>query len=122
MMTDTRDTTDSSDTDAVLDVYNGEYCYLGEDGEGYHHHYHEAENTIYVTTERYERYTPEHTGLYYIRVTGEVDHIEDLDKYDDRDLTVWLDYIDETRNWESLEVMMLSECLKPIQQYLNRSQ
>jgi len=75
------------------------YGYLGEDGDGYHHHIDEVTNTIYVTSSRAERFLPEGAGLYWFRVHGPIDHVEELDQYADRDTNQWITYVDSVRGW-----------------------
>lgn len=91
---------DVEQDDVVLERPGSEYGYLGRDGEGYHHHVDEATDTVYVTTDKYERVLPEGAGLYWFRVAGDVDHVEDLDRYDDRGLAEWVQYVDAARGWD----------------------
>ena len=75
------------------------YGYLGEDGDGYHHHIDEVTNTIYVTDEPYQRTLPAGAAIYRITLYGNVNHIEDLNLHDDKDLSDWVAYIDSKRGW-----------------------
>ena len=95
----TVDVSDGEKNDIVLERSGSYYGYLGEDGEGYHHHVDEATNTIYVTDNRAERFLPEGAGLYWFRVRGDVDHVEALEQYDDRDRTHWIAYVESVRGW-----------------------
>ncbi|TYL37243.1 hypothetical protein CV102_18185 [Natronococcus pandeyae] len=101
-MSDTPSTTvDVSDSknDRRLKRPSRDYGYLGEDGEGFHHHVDEATNTIYVTTSHAERFYPENANTQWFRISGNVDHVEDLEQYDDRGLTEWIAYVDSVRGW-----------------------
>ncbi|SDD43745.1 hypothetical protein [Natrinema hispanicum] len=81
----------------VLEQSGSYYGYLGQDGEGFHHHVDEATNTVYVTTDRAERFLPENAGVYWFRVCGESDHIEELEQDGDRDR--WIAYVESVRGW-----------------------
>ncbi len=85
--------------DIVLERPNYQYGYLGCDGEGYYHHVDKVTNTIYVTDEPYERTLPAGAAIYRITVRGDVNHIENLDSHDDKDLSDWVAYIDAKRGW-----------------------
>ena len=87
---------DGQQDDIVLEQSGSYYGYLGEDGEGYHHHVDEATNTVYVTPDRAERFLPENAGVYWFRVCGELDHTEKLEQ-DDRDR--WVAYVESVRGW-----------------------
>ena len=95
---------DAPEANIVLERSGSYYGYLGEDGEGYHHHVDEATNTIYVTDNRAERFLPEGAGLYWFRVRGDIDHVEDLEQYDDRDRTHWIAYVESVRGWRERPV------------------
>ena len=95
----TVDVSDGEKNDIVLERSGSYYGYLGEDGEGYHHHVDEATNTIYVTESRAERFLPQGAGLYWFRVRGDVDHVEDLEQHTTRDRTDWIAYVESVRGW-----------------------
>ena len=90
---------DAPQANIVLERSGSYYGYLGEDGEGYHHHVDEATNTIYVTDNRADRFLPEGAGLYWFRVRGDVDHVEDLEQHTTRDRTDWIAYVESVRGW-----------------------
>ena len=90
---------DAQTEDVVLERPNYQYGYLGRDGEGYYHHVDEVTNTIYVTDEPYKRTLPAGAAIYRITLYGNVNHIEDLDIHDDKDLRDWVAYIDSKRGW-----------------------
>lgn len=100
MATTTSTTVDVSDrqqNNIILEQSGSYYGYLGKDGEGFHHHIDEATNTVYVTPDRAERFLPDNAGLYWFRVYGEADHIEELEQDEDRDR--WIAYVDSVRGW-----------------------
>ena len=86
--------------DVVLERPNYQYGYLGRDGEGYYHHVDEVTNTIYVTDEPYKRTLPAGAAIYRITLYGNVNHIENLDSHDDKNLRDWVAYIDSKRGWD----------------------
>ena len=90
---------DAQQTDIAFERSGSDYGYLGKDGEGYHHHVDKVTNTIYVTQSRAERFLPEGAALYWFRVRGEIDHVEELEQYDDRDIDQWVAYVDSVRGW-----------------------
>ena len=90
---------DAQQATIVLEQSGSYYGYLGEDGEGYHHHVDEATNTVYVTEHRAERFLPQGAGLYWFRIRGDVDHVEDLEQHDNHDLTHWIAYVESVRGW-----------------------
>ncbi|WP_255191921.1 hypothetical protein [Natronobeatus ordinarius] len=92
-------TEDALNEDVVLERPNYHYGYLGRDGEGYYHHVDEVTNTIYVTDEPYERTLPAGGAIYRITLYGNVNHIEDLNLHDDKDLSDWVAYVDSKRGW-----------------------
>ncbi|MDF9745845.1 hypothetical protein [Natrinema salsiterrestre] len=75
---------DAQQDDIVLKQSGSYYVYLGTDGKGYHHHVDEATNTVYVTPGHAERFLPDNAGLYWFRVRGDLDHIEDIEQDKDR--------------------------------------
>jgi len=95
----TVDVSERHENNTAFERSGSYYGYLGEDGDGYHHHIDEVTNTIYVTSTRAERFLPEGAGLYWFRVHGPIDHVEELDQYDDRDTNQWIAYVDSVRGW-----------------------
>ncbi|ERJ05121.1 hypothetical protein HLRTI_002920 [Halorhabdus tiamatea SARL4B] len=85
-----------------IEIADGDYGYIGVDEEGNHHHYHEGENTIYVTSKAAEEFVPEGTVLYYYRIQGEIEEEVDLDKdvFEDKKVVDWIAFIDENRGWQ----------------------
>ncbi|MHC3438946.1 hypothetical protein ACYJ1Y_12820 [Natrialbaceae archaeon A-gly3] len=92
-------TEDAQTENIVLKRPKYQYGYLGRDGEGYYHHVDEVTNTIYVTDEPYERTLPAGAAIYRITLYGDVNHVEDLNVHDDKDLSDWVAYIDLKRGW-----------------------
>ena len=90
---------DAQQATIVLEQSGSYYGYLGEDGEGYHHHVDEATNTIYVTESRAERFRPQGAGLYWFRVRGDIDHVEALEQHPTHDLADWIAYVESVRGW-----------------------
>jgi hypothetical protein len=97
--TTTHETVSDSQQNSVLERSSHDYSYLGQDGEGFHHHVDEATTTVYVTTARAERFRPDSTDRAWVRVCGDVDHVEPLEQHDDRGLTEWVAYVDSVRGW-----------------------
>lgn len=91
---------DAQTEDIVLERPNYQYGYLGRDAEGYYHHVDEATNTIYVTDEPYERTLPDGAAIYVITVRGEVDHVVNLDEFEDLDLRDWIGHVEYKRGWD----------------------
>ncbi|MFC6764795.1 hypothetical protein [Natrinema soli] len=77
------------------------YCYLGEDSEGKHHHLNEDENTVYVTDRPHETFVPAGKSLNRYRLVGKLEHVENLDAHDEKDLETWVKFIRSTRGWEN---------------------
>ncbi|WP_254761503.1 hypothetical protein [Natrinema marinum] len=100
----TVDVSDGQQNEIILEQSGSYYDYLGKDGEGYHHHVDEATNTVYVTPDRAERFLPDDAGLYWFRVRGELDHIEELERDEDRDK--WVAYVDSVRGWTDRPVCL----------------
>jgi len=90
---------DAQQANIVLERSRSYYGYLGEDGEGYHHHVDEATNTVYVTESHAERFRPQGAGLDWFRVRGDIDHAEDLEQHTNHDLTHWITYVESVRGW-----------------------
>ncbi|WP_436344053.1 hypothetical protein [Natronorubrum sp. FCH18a] len=95
----TVDVSDGDQNNIVLERSGSYYGYLGKDGEGFHHHVDERTNTIYVTQRRAERFLPDDAGLYWFRIRSPIDHIKNLEQYDDRDIDQWIAYVDSIRGW-----------------------
>ncbi len=100
-------TEDAQTEDIVLERRNYHYGYLGRDGEGYYHHVDEVTNTIYVTDEPYEQTLPAGAAIYRITLYGNVNHIEDLNLHDDKDLSDWVAYIDSKRGWSERPIEII---------------
>jgi len=83
--------------DIILEQSESYYGYLGEDGEGCHHHVDEATNTGSVPPDRAARFCLDKTGLYWLRVRGDPEHSEELEHDEDRDR--WIAYVDSVRGW-----------------------
>jgi hypothetical protein len=98
--TTTHETVSDSEKNSVLERPSHEYSYLGQDGEGFHHHVDEATTTVYVTAARAERFHPDNTNRAWFRICGDVDHVENLEQYDDCGLTEWVAYVDSVRGWD----------------------
>jgi len=92
--------TENAQTEDIgLERPNYHYSYFGRDGEGYYHHVDEVTNTIIVTDEPYTRTLPSGAVIYHITLYGNINHIENLDIHNDKDLRDWVAYIDSKRGW-----------------------
>lgn len=90
---------DAKQENIVFERSGSYYGYLGQDGEGHHHHVDKVTNTVYVAQRRADRFLPEGAALYWFRVCGEIDHVEEFEKYDDRGVSEWVAYVDSVRGW-----------------------
>ena len=92
-MNDDMDEKESIDT--PLEIFLDGYTYIGEDGEGYHHHADRNTSRIIVCDDQGERVGERG---WHVQLDGEVDHVEYGLKYA-ADLEEWADYVDTKRGW-----------------------
>lgn len=90
--------------DYVHELHGRHYEWLGQDTEGWHHHYDEDEETVYVTDERAEAFEHPDYFPYWYRIVGTVDHVEHLSEHAEKDVDDWVQYVEYKRGWRSRPV------------------
>lgn len=85
MSTKQPQTQDGTDLPSPLRQDSTQHTLLCLDAEGYHHVYVEDRNRVVVINE------------------NGIDHVEDLDQYDDKDVDHWVDYVRTERGIKKLQ-------------------
>lgn len=99
-----KSSTTGTPDDIVLEGTGSTYTYVGRDAEGYHHHYDEEHETVYVTQSDAEI---DSSGvLRHFRVRGPVDHVER--NVPGHDLNRWTAFVAERRGWDDLALVVIS--------------
>lgn len=112
MTDDESDAIQYPDGKVDLVLPDNRYGFVGVDGEGWHHHYDEQEEKIYVTSEPSIDFVPDGTVLYHYRITGDVDVVVLLSRIGDLNLDDWIAFVDKKRGWEHLAENPILEVLK----------